>query len=206
MDFLIKGMPIKGIIFDLDGVIIKQKLDFAAIKQEIFGDTEGFILERMASLSGPEGERAERILDRHERVASEQAELNDGVKELFEYLEREGVYRALVTRNSRETVEIVQKKFSLNLDAIITREDAPAKPSPEPVLLACCRMGLSIEECIFVGDSELDMLAGRKAGVKTVLLKNQNNPYSENANFVIDSLWDIFNLLNLKGVDNDPRP
>ncbi len=188
-------MPIKGIIFDLDGVIVKQKLDFAAIKREIFGDMEGFILERMASLSGPERERAERILDRHERVASEHAELNDEVGELFAYLEEEGIRRALVTRNSREAVEIVQKKFSLNLDAIITREDAPPKPSPEPVLLACHRMGLSIEECIFVGDSELDMLAGRRAGVKTVLLKNQNNPYSENADFVINSLRDIFNLL-----------
>ena len=38
---------IKGILFDMDGVVVTQELDFAAIKREIFGDTSGFILERM---------------------------------------------------------------------------------------------------------------------------------------------------------------
>ena len=40
---------IRGILFDMDGVVVHQRLDFPAIKREIFGDTEGFILERMAT-------------------------------------------------------------------------------------------------------------------------------------------------------------
>ena len=47
---------LRGILFDMDGVVVRQRLDFAAIKREIFDDTEGYILERMATL--PAAERA----------------------------------------------------------------------------------------------------------------------------------------------------
>ncbi|MBI5166308.1 MAG: HAD family hydrolase [candidate division NC10 bacterium] len=191
MDF-----PIKGVIFDLDGVIVKQKLDFAAIKQDIFGDSEGFILERMERLSGPERERAEEILEGYERAAAEEAELNDGVKPLFAHLDKRKTRRAVVTRNSRKSVAIVQEKFGLDLGVVISRGDAPPKPSPEPILLACRRMGLSKEECIFVGDFELDMLAGRRAGVRTVLLRNPAQPFSENADFTIDSISNLLDFLS----------
>jgi len=187
---------IKGVIFDLDGVIVKQKLDFAAIKQEIFGDSEGFILERMERLSGPERERAEEILEGYERAAAEEAELNDGVKTLFAHLDKQKTRRAVVTRNSRKSVDIIQEKFGLDLGVVISRGDAPPKPSPEPILLACRRMGLSKEECIFVGDFELDMLAGRRAGVRTVLLRNPAQPFSENADFTIDSISNLLDFLS----------
>ena len=59
------GVPVGGVLFDMDGVVVEQRLDFLAIKQEIFGTTHGFILERMAELSLPERTRAEAILERH---------------------------------------------------------------------------------------------------------------------------------------------
>ena len=45
---------------------------------------------------------------------------------------------------------------------------AHAKPHPAPILEAMKRMGLRAEECVYIGDDERDIVAGKAAGVKTV--------------------------------------
>jgi HAD superfamily hydrolase (TIGR01509 family) len=164
--------PIRGILFDMDGVVVHQRLDFAAIKQEIFGDTTGFALERMSALPLPERLRAEAILERHETAAALEAEPMDGIFPFLTWMEERGLCRGLVTRNSRRSVDLVLARLGLRFDAVVTREDAPPKPAPDPVWLACERMGLSPADVLFVGDFEFDMLAGRRAGTRTVLLKS----------------------------------
>jgi HAD superfamily hydrolase (TIGR01509 family) len=191
--------PVKGILFDMDGVIVCQELDFLAIKQEIFGSTEGFILERMLALDPAARARAEIILDRHETAAAQGARPMDGALEFFAWLDEREIRRAIVTRNSRKSVAIVQEKLGINIHAVVTREDAAPKPSPEPILVACRRLGITPAEGIFVGDFEFDMLAGRRAGITTVLLKNPVMPHSDNADHIIESLRDLRALLARDG-------
>lgn len=186
---------VRGIIFDMDGVIVRQRLDFAAIKQEIFGSTEGFILERMSSLTGEARARAEAILERHEMAAALDAEPLDGAIQFLEWMEEAGLRRGLVTRNSRRSVRTVQERLGLHFEAVVTREDAPPKPSPEPIWLACRRLDLSPAQVLFVGDFEFDMLAGRRAGVRTVLLRNPVQPDSPHADHAIDGFEDLRRLL-----------
>ncbi len=183
--------PIRGILFDMDGVVVTQCLDFPAIKQEIFGTTEGFILERMAQLPAAERPRAEAILERHETAAAESAEPMDGVLAFLAWMGQRGLRGGLVTRNSRKSVDLVLARLGLSFDAIVTREDAPPKPSPEPVWLACRRMGLAPSDVLFVGDYEFDMLAGRRAGVRTVLLRSGVMQASEQADLAVDSLGEL---------------
>ncbi len=190
---------VKGILFDMDGVIVRQELDFLAIKQEIFGSTEGFILERMLALDPAARARAEAILDRHETAAAQAARPVDGAVEFFAWLDERRLRRAIVTRNSRKSVAIVQEKLGIAVDAVVTREDAAPKPSPEPILVACRRLGITPAEGIFVGDFEFDMLAGRRAGIITVLLKNPVMPHSENADHIIESFRDLQALLARDG-------
>jgi HAD superfamily hydrolase (TIGR01509 family) len=187
--------PIGGILFDMDGVLVQQRLDFPAVKREIFGDTHGLILERMAGLPASERARAEAILERHEAAAAAAAEPMDGVLPFLQWMDARGVKRGLVTRNSRKSVDLVLARLSLRFDVVVTREDAPPKPAPEPVWLACRRMGLAPSEALFVGDFELDMLAGRRAGVPTVLLRGPALNTSENADLIVDSLDELRALL-----------
>lgn len=187
--------PIGGILFDMDGVVIQQRLDFLAIKQEIFGTTHGFILERMGALTPPERARAEAILERHETVAAAQAEPMDGIVPFLSWMEGRGLRRGLVTRNSRKSVEMVLARLGLRFDAIVTREDAPPKPSPEPVWLACRQMVLPPSAVLFVGDFEFDMLSGRRAGVRTVLLRNPAMQFSEHADLSVDCVGELRELL-----------
>ena len=190
---------VAGILFDMDGVIVRQELDFMAIKREIFGSTEGFILERMVALDPAARARAEAILDRYETEAAQAATPVDGVVEFFAWLDDRRIPRAIVTRNSRKSVAIVRERLGLAVDAVVTREDAAPKPSPEPVLVACRRLGISPAEGIFVGDYEFDMLAGRRAGITTVLLKNRVLEQSDNADHVIESFRDLQVLLSGNG-------
>jgi HAD superfamily hydrolase (TIGR01549 family) len=182
---------IAGILFDMDGVVVHQRLDFPAIKREIWGDTDGFILERMATLGGEALARAEAILERHETAAAMGATAMDGVLSFFAWMEARRLRRGLVTRNSRKSVEIVLERLGLRFDAVVTREDAPPKPAPDPVLLACRRIGLQPAQVLFVGDYEFDMLSGRRAGAGTVLLRGETQRSSEHADLAVDSLADL---------------
>lgn len=184
-------MGTKGVIFDLDGVVVELRLDFAAIKREMFGSAEGYILERLEGLHGEERRRAEAVLRRHEDEAAHRAQPVEGVLPLLAWLRERGLKTALVTRNSRRSVNVIEARLGLHFPVVVTREDAPPKPSPQPILLACQRMRIQPEEAMFLGDGEFDLLAGRRAGVTTVLLRNPAHPSSEHADFVIGVLSEL---------------
>lgn len=184
-------MAIRGVLFDMDGVVVHQRLDFLAIKREIFGNTEGFILERMEGLPAPERRRAEAILERHETAAARTAEPMDGILPFLAWMEACHLRRGLVTRNSRKSVELVLARLDLRFDAVVTREDAPPKPAPDPVWLACRRMRVQPSEALFVGDFEFDMLSGRRAGTRTVLLRSGTMTESAHADCSVGSLAEL---------------
>ena len=184
-------MAIRGVLFDMDGVVVHQRLDFLAIKREIFGNTEGFILERMEGLPEAERRRAEAILERHETAAAMTAEPMDGIQPFLAWMETRQLRRGLVTRNSRKSVELVLGRLGLRFDAVVTREDAPPKPAPDPVWLACHRMNVEPADALFVGDYEFDMVSGRRAGTRTVLLRSTTMTESANADYSVASLAEL---------------
>ena len=59
--------------------------------------------------------------------------------------------------------------LDVHMGAVIGADScARAKPDPEPVRLALSRLGRSPAAAILVGDSPHDLVAGRRAGVRTV--------------------------------------
>src|SRR5258708_22844437 len=67
-------MRLRGIVFDLDGTLVHQELDFEAMRREIGVPSGTPLLETLAALSEPDRARAWQILDDHERRAALQAE------------------------------------------------------------------------------------------------------------------------------------
>jgi len=185
------GAVIRGILFDMDGVVVRQRLDFQAIKLEIFGSADGFVLERMQALPATERAQAEAILERHETAAAMTAEPMDGILAFQHWMRERGLKSGLVTRNSRKSVDLVLARLGLRFDAVVTREDAPPKPAPEPVWLACRGMGLPPDAVVFVGDFEFDMQSGRRADVRTVLLRSPACLASPNADLAVDTLAEL---------------
>jgi HAD superfamily hydrolase (TIGR01549 family) len=193
------GSAVKGpraVIFDLDGTITRPILDFARIKREIgAGDTP--ILEFLASMKDEKRRReARRKVDAWEREGAEASTLNPGVRELLDFLRGRGIPTAILTRNTRESVEIVMRKHSLRFDVIVTTDDRlPPKPSPEPVRHIAAALGVEPGEVLMVGDFRFDVECGRSAGARTVFLKNEHLSDDAGADYVITEMTQLLDLV-----------
>ena len=73
------------------------------------------------------------------------------------------------------------------------------KPHPAPLLAACHVLGVPAANCVYVGDDERDVLAGRAAGMKTVAVRygylNGGTPDAWGADLVIDRPQDLLDFL-----------
>src|SRR5689334_1587307 len=98
-------MPIRGVIFDLDGTLVNSGLDFAAMRREM-GLGGGLpLLEAIAELPDDDARRCWEILDAHERAGAERATLIPGVVDFLDELHEHGIKRAILTRNARTTTQ-----------------------------------------------------------------------------------------------------
>jgi HAD superfamily hydrolase (TIGR01549 family) len=165
-----ESMPIRGVVFDMDGTLVSQELDFEAIRRELGAATGAPLLELLNSLPDADRERARTILDRHERQAAERAELYPGVREFVGWLDGRGLRRAVLSRNSRRSVQTVLERVGLEFDPVIAREDAPFKPNPDGLWQICEAWQVVPAEVLMIGDYVYDLQAGRSAGTKTALV------------------------------------
>ena len=134
-------MAIKGIIFDMDGTITAPYFDFAKIKAAAgIGDVD--MLDYIRSATGKEYERIHGLLMQFEEDGVAAAKLNRGARALLNALAKRKIPTALLTRNSRKSVDGVCAKLKLKFDVTITREDGPHKQAPEPIWRIAKRWGL----------------------------------------------------------------
>jgi HAD superfamily hydrolase (TIGR01549 family) len=78
---------------------------------------------------------------------------------------------AIVSARDEDGTMAFLNQFDLAkyFDAIITGLSAPhTKPYPDPIRLAAKKMGLAPEACLMIGDTTVDIRAGRSAGAQTV--------------------------------------
>jgi len=123
--------------------------------------------------------------------------LQEGAGDTLEMLRCENMSIGLLTRNSQASVKIVCSRLGLRFDAIVAREDAPPKPSPEPVLLACRQLGADPRQVLVVGDFVFDIMAGNAAGAWTALLCSRSRRLPDiDADFEIRSLLEIRDIID----------
>jgi HAD superfamily hydrolase (TIGR01509 family) len=181
----------KAILFDMDGTITEPMLDFPRIKREM-GIGQRPILEALAEMSEAERRVAEAVLHRHEEQAAANSVLNPGCRELLNWLERHRIGVAVITRNSRISVETVCKKHGLKFEVLITREDGKFKPDPAPLLEACWRLGMATSDVWMVGDGQYDVEAGLAAGVATVWVSHGRiKPFEAEPDWVVQGLQEL---------------
>jgi len=162
----------RAMLLDMDGTLTRPMLDFPAIKQEM-GIGQRPILEALAELDGAARAAALAVLHRHEEHAAENSILNAGCHDLLDWLERRKIGTALITRNSRQSVRTVCRRHGLKISIVISREDAPFKPQPDALHLACRRLGVDHQQAWMVGDGQYDVEAGLAAGMNTVWISHR---------------------------------
>jgi N-acetyl-D-muramate 6-phosphate phosphatase len=109
-------------------------------------------------------------LSRHRKHSSKEFLLIPGVDELLKQLHGRYPMSVVSARDERGTMAFLEKFGLVNyFDAIITGLSARhTKPYPDPVLLAAQRMNIPPENCLMIGDTTVDIRAGRSAGAQTV--------------------------------------
>lgn len=162
-------MKYKAYAFDLDGTLVDSKIDFAAIRSELNIADDTGILEAIELFPSDKKEAALAVVHRYEKEAAEASEKIEGALEFLADLKSAGHPCAIFTRNSRETALASLKRHNFEVDLLIAREDAPAKPHPEGLHRIAMKFGVMPTELLFVGDYIYDLRAGLNAGVPVAL-------------------------------------
>ncbi len=191
-------MPIKAVIFDLDGTITEPYFDFDAIREEIgLPRDSGPILESMEKMTPQQRRTAEKILYFHEQKAVIESKLNADAKETLSTIRAAGIPIGILTRNKRDNAFAIARKHDLEFDAVVGREDGPVKPDAFGVLKLCRKFGVKPEETLLVGDYLFDLQCAKAAGAVAVLLANhhQAGEFVEHADFSIENISGILEII-----------
>ena len=192
-------MAIKGVIFDMDGTITAPYFDFAKIKAAAgIGDVD--MLDYLRSATGKEYERIHGLLMKFEEDGVAAARLNRGARTLLNALAKRKIPTALLTRNSRKSVDGVCAKLKLKFDVTVTREDGPHKPDPEPIWRIAKRWGLKRSDLLMVGDYKWDVQCARNAGIRcAVLINGEPMPeWAKDADVIIKRLSELIPIVAAK--------
>jgi HAD superfamily hydrolase (TIGR01549 family) len=106
---------------------------------------------------------------RNRKYSAKKFLLVPGVDEMLKCLYGHFPMAVVSARDERGTMAFLNQ-FELTgyFDAIITGLSTPyTKPYPDPILLAAKLMNVAPEECLMIGDTTVDIRAGRSAGTQT---------------------------------------
>lgn len=171
-----------GILFDLDGTLLntlEDLLDATNYALALCGYPErtlpelrrfvGNGAENQIRMSLPEGaspEEVRKVLNIYKPYYTEHCQVKtrpyDGVLEALEIL-KEKYPIAVVSNKPDSAVKSLCEQMFPGLFALGETPDCPRKPAPDMVYKACRAIGT--DTCVYVGDSEVDVITAKNAGV-----------------------------------------
>lgn len=184
---------IKTVFFDFDGTLADTARDLvgAANQQRIRAGLEPLPFENLRTFSsqGAQGllkaalgltpkddtyaSAREQFLEDYYAQMTNETVLFDGIPEVLNQLEHLGFQWGIVTNKAENLSFPIFKYLKLYDRSIVNICGDTAtrpKPFPDPLFLAAERAKVVPSECIYVGDDERDIIAGKAAGMKTIAI------------------------------------
>jgi N-acetyl-D-muramate 6-phosphate phosphatase len=126
-----------------------------------------------------------------------------GVEKILEYLITEKIKFGIVTSKPRYLTEQLCSTLELlsHSDIVICPEDVKhKKPDPEPLLLACSKLGVDVSEAIYVGDSDVDIESANNCKMNSIFVEYGYLPQSINVetldfNYIANNTSDLFDII-----------
>lgn len=192
-----------AILFDLDGTLIdtfrlylesyrralEPFLGYAPADEEIVArgpsSERRFLVEWLGEERGGEcHESMRRHYQELHRALGEGA--YDGVREMLAALRSAGYPLGIVTGKGRHAWEVTEAHLALGpFDVVVTDDDVRApKPDPEGLLAAARELGVAPADVVYLGDSAVDLRAGRAAGMRVAAVLWPKTAPGEAAQFV----------------------
>lgn len=214
-------MKYKAVLYDMDGTVLDTLADLTdAVNVSLrrFGlpeqpamhvrDVLGNGARRLIMGCLPEGtdERtADAVLEfykpYYDAHCREKTAPYPGITELMQRLRDAGVKQAVVSNKPDGAVKELAELFFGGLieSAVGESETVRLKPCPDAVLAAAKLMGVSKDECVYVGDSEVDIETARRAGMDCISVawgfRDEDMLRAEGASCIVRSAEELFDAL-----------
>lgn len=221
---IVADNPGVGVLFDLDGTLVDTAPDLAFALNETlrhFGREPmpygpirdvvshgGTALIRLGFGIEPEQDNFETyrqfLLNIYKDNLCRETRLFDGMDGLLDYLETRDIPWGIITNKPSWLTDPLMKDMGLDRRAacIVSGDTcARSKPHPDPILHGCELADLDATRCLYIGDAERDIQAGRAAGCTTVTalfgyIHDDDQPEQWSADFTIEHPMEIAGLLN----------
>ena len=168
-----------GILFDLDGTLLDTLEDLAdAVNHTLAAfdypqrsreEIRRFVgngARRLIEQAAPTGGDVDGVLEAFQKYYREHCQIKtkpyDGILEALKILGQK-YSLAIVSNKPDAAVKTLCPQYFPGIYARGESVDCPRKPAPDMVLKAMETIG--VERCIYVGDSEVDVLTAQNAGV-----------------------------------------
>ena len=94
----------------------------------------------------------------------------EGILPMMQSLKEHGLRLAIISNKPDRAVQELSEAFFPGLLELSVGESPSVrrKPAPDTVLKAASQIGLSVDQCVYVGDSEVDLQTARNAGMDCV--------------------------------------
>ncbi len=185
-------MAIRTVLFDLDGTLADTAPDLAYALNTLLSEHGqpplsyetirpaashgaaalielGFGIPRDTARFAP---LRERFLEIYRAHLARETRLFPGMRETLASLAARGLRWGVVTNKPAFLTDPLLEQLGLADEAVcVVSGDTTRnrKPHPEPMLHACRLAGSRPDECLYIGDAERDIEAGRTAGMKTLV-------------------------------------
>lgn len=212
----------KAVIFDLDGTLINSIGDLAAAcnyglkkcgfpthdveKYKMFvGDGRLKLIERILSPQIRTEENINKLLqlfdEYYEAHMFDNTSTYDGVIELIDNLHEHNVKCAVVSNKPHEFATKIVNDFLGDRFEIVFghREGTKTKPDPYSVNEVIKKLNISKEHCLYVGDSNVDIITARNAEVKSVGVlwgfRSEEELRGEGADYIASDIKDLEKII-----------
>ncbi|MDF2441048.1 MAG: hypothetical protein JWN98_2032 [Abditibacteriota bacterium] len=182
-------MLFEAVIFDLDGTLADTFPLIVAAWNAALGETLGreystdevvarFGIPDAAMLRRELNDHPEPLIEAalekyfsHYEQAHDMVQAFEGVPQMLHTLHERGVPLGIMTGKGRRPADISLRllRWEEYFGSVVSGEDVEQqKPAPDGVLRAAHELGVSPSRCAYIGDSPVDIGAGRAAGMFTI--------------------------------------
>lgn len=217
---------IKGVLFDLDGTLLdtapdmvdalndqRQQHQLNALPLDLIrphvGQGSRSILKVgfNIEIDHPNYEKmVNDYFDCYEKRIAEKTVLFPHVESVLNLLNQAKIPWGIVTNKPKRFALPLFDHFQLNKTAacLVCGDTLPKrKPDPDPILHAASIMQIPIENLVYVGDTNIDVLASKRANMKSLIalygyIQQDVDPYTWEADGYLATLLDIIPWLGLK--------
>ena len=214
---------IRACIFDLDGTLANTLESIACAGNRALeavglqplpmnnykyyaGDGAKTLVERMLKDSGDQqllklDEAFEIYSDFFRADCTYKVTVFDGIYEVIQKLKAKGIKVTVLSNKPHErTLDVIHKLFGDDVFDVVwgQKDSLPKKPDPTGALMTAKTLGVEPKECLYIGDTDVDMQTGNGAGMVTVGVlwgfRDMEELKTHGAHYIIEHPDEIYEL------------